>query len=143
MLPPAKNLDDMQQVVTNSTVDGVLAAFFAVLIIVVIADAVAGLGARRSGPAPAADDRGARVALAPGRPLRPDRRPPPSARRWQAAAAGNGGNGARERAGEGGAMTAAAAARGRPRVLYLREVAGETAYDRYVEHRRRGTPTSR
>ena len=39
VLPPAKSLDDMGQVVTNSTVDGVLAAFFAVLIIVVIADA--------------------------------------------------------------------------------------------------------
>jgi carbon starvation protein len=39
VLPPAKSVDDMHQVVTNSTVDGVLAAFFAVLIIVVIADA--------------------------------------------------------------------------------------------------------
>ena len=36
---PAKSLDDMQSVVTNSTVDGVLAALFAVLIIIVIADA--------------------------------------------------------------------------------------------------------
>lgn len=39
VLPPAKNLDDMNAVVTNSTVDGVLAAFFAILIIVVILDA--------------------------------------------------------------------------------------------------------
>jgi carbon starvation protein len=39
VLPPAKSLDDMQAVVTNSTVDGVLAALFAVMIIVVIADA--------------------------------------------------------------------------------------------------------
>jgi carbon starvation protein len=39
VVAPAKNLDDMQAVVTNSTVDGVLAALFAVLIIVVIADA--------------------------------------------------------------------------------------------------------
>jgi carbon starvation protein len=39
VLAPAKNLDDMQQVVTNSTVDGVLAALFAVMIIIVIADA--------------------------------------------------------------------------------------------------------
>jgi carbon starvation protein len=38
VLPPATNMDDMQAVVTNSTVDGVLAALFAVLIIVVIAD---------------------------------------------------------------------------------------------------------
>jgi carbon starvation protein len=40
VLPPAKSMDDMHAVVTNSTVDGILAAFFAVLIIVVIADAV-------------------------------------------------------------------------------------------------------
>jgi carbon starvation protein len=39
VLPPAQNLDDMNAVVTNSTVDGVLAALFAVLIIVVILDA--------------------------------------------------------------------------------------------------------
>ncbi|GAA3940254.1 carbon starvation CstA family protein [Streptomyces gulbargensis] len=39
VLPPAKSLDDMHTVVTNSTVDGVLSALFAILIIVVIADA--------------------------------------------------------------------------------------------------------
>ncbi|MFD4525917.1 carbon starvation CstA family protein [Streptomyces sp. NPDC058470] len=39
VLPPAKNMDDMHTVVTNSTVDGVLAAVLAVLVIVVIADA--------------------------------------------------------------------------------------------------------
>ena len=39
VLPPAQNLDDMQAVVTNSTVDGILAALFASLIIVVILDA--------------------------------------------------------------------------------------------------------
>ncbi|MET7638385.1 carbon starvation CstA family protein [Streptomyces sp. NPDC005438] len=39
VLPPAKNLDEMQTVVTNSTVDGVLSALFAVLILVVLADA--------------------------------------------------------------------------------------------------------
>ena len=39
MLPPAKNSADMQSVVTNSTVDGVLAALFAMLIIIVILDA--------------------------------------------------------------------------------------------------------
>jgi carbon starvation protein len=38
VLAPAKNLDQMQQVVTNSTVQGVLSVVFAVLIIVVIAD---------------------------------------------------------------------------------------------------------
>lgn len=39
VLPPAKNMDDMHTVVTNSTVDGVLAAVLAVLVIVVIVDA--------------------------------------------------------------------------------------------------------
>jgi carbon starvation protein len=39
VLPPAKSIEDMQQVVTNSTVDGVLAALFATMIIVVILDA--------------------------------------------------------------------------------------------------------
>jgi carbon starvation protein len=39
VLPPAKSIDDMQLVVTNSTVDGVLAALFAVLIVIVILDA--------------------------------------------------------------------------------------------------------
>src|SRR4051794_22397895 len=36
---PAKSMDDMHAVVTNSTVDGILSAFFAILIIVVILDA--------------------------------------------------------------------------------------------------------
>ena len=40
VLAPAKNLDDMQAVVTNSTVDGILAAFFAILIIIVLLDAM-------------------------------------------------------------------------------------------------------
>ena len=39
VLAPAKDLDDMQAVVTNSTVDGVLAAFFALLVVVVVVDA--------------------------------------------------------------------------------------------------------
>ncbi|WP_173056857.1 carbon starvation CstA family protein [Phytohabitans houttuyneae] len=39
VLAPAKSLDDMRAVVTNSTVDGVLAAFFAILVIIVIANA--------------------------------------------------------------------------------------------------------
>ena len=39
ILPPAKTMDDMHAVVTNSTVDGVLAAFFALMIIIVILDA--------------------------------------------------------------------------------------------------------
>jgi carbon starvation protein len=39
VLPPATSEEAMQKIVTNSTVDGVLAALFAVLIIVVILDA--------------------------------------------------------------------------------------------------------
>ena len=39
IIPPAKTMDDMHTVVTNSTVDGVLSALFAVLVIVVLADA--------------------------------------------------------------------------------------------------------
>ena len=39
VLPPAKSMDDMHAIVTNSTVDGVLAAFFALMIILVIVDA--------------------------------------------------------------------------------------------------------
>ncbi|MEU5317031.1 carbon starvation CstA family protein [Streptomyces sp. NPDC021056] len=40
VLPPAKTMDDMRTVVTNSTVDGVLTAVLALLIVVVIADAL-------------------------------------------------------------------------------------------------------
>ncbi len=39
VLAPATDLDGMRQVVTNTTVDGILAAFFAILVIVVIGDA--------------------------------------------------------------------------------------------------------
>jgi carbon starvation protein len=40
VLAPAQNVGDMEQIVTNSTVDGVLVAFFAILVIVIIADAM-------------------------------------------------------------------------------------------------------
>ncbi|WP_405863304.1 carbon starvation protein A [Streptomyces sp. NBC_01515] len=40
VLPPAKSMDDMRTVVTNSTVDGVLSAILAVLVVVVIVDAL-------------------------------------------------------------------------------------------------------
>jgi carbon starvation protein len=40
VLPPAKSMDDMHTVVTNSTVDGILTAVLALLIVVVIADAL-------------------------------------------------------------------------------------------------------
>ena len=39
VLPPAQNMGDMNEVITNSTVDGVLAALFAAMIIIVILDA--------------------------------------------------------------------------------------------------------
>ncbi|WP_369273320.1 carbon starvation CstA family protein [Streptomyces sp. R11] len=39
VLPPAKSMDDMHTVVTNSTVDGVLTAVLALLIVIVIVDA--------------------------------------------------------------------------------------------------------
>jgi carbon starvation protein len=39
VIPPAKSIDDVGQIVTNSTVDGILSILFAVLIIVVIVDA--------------------------------------------------------------------------------------------------------
>ncbi|WP_282791289.1 carbon starvation CstA family protein [Streptomyces sp. CC224B] len=39
VLPPAKSMDDMHTVVTNSTVDGVLSALLALLVVVVLADA--------------------------------------------------------------------------------------------------------
>ncbi|MEU1278476.1 carbon starvation CstA family protein [Streptomyces sp. NPDC005805] len=39
VLAPAKSMDDMHTIVTNSTVDGVLCALFAVLILIVLADA--------------------------------------------------------------------------------------------------------
>jgi carbon starvation protein len=49
-LAPAKDVGDMEQVVLNSTIDGLLAAFFAVLIIIVIASsAVVWVRAIRAG----------------------------------------------------------------------------------------------
>jgi carbon starvation protein len=39
VLAPAQSMDDMNAVVTNSTVDGILAALFATMIIIVILDA--------------------------------------------------------------------------------------------------------
>ncbi|MBC7267633.1 MAG: carbon starvation protein A, partial [Streptomyces sp.] len=39
VIPPAKDMDDMHTIVTNSTVDGVLSAVLALLIVVVVVDA--------------------------------------------------------------------------------------------------------
>ena len=70
MLPPAKSMDDMHAVVTNSTVDGMLAAFFAILIIIVIADATR-ISIKAIRAARAADHRGPRHGVAPARAVRP------------------------------------------------------------------------
>src|SRR5690606_3896452 len=40
LLAPAKSMEEMERIVFNSTVDGWLSVLFAVLIIIVIADAV-------------------------------------------------------------------------------------------------------
>ncbi|MEU9228157.1 carbon starvation CstA family protein [Streptomyces massasporeus] len=54
VLPPAKSLDDMHTVVTNSTVDGVLIALFLLLVAVVLANAavVCARAVRSPGPLP-------------------------------------------------------------------------------------------
>jgi len=39
VVPPAKPMDDMHTIVTNTTVDGILAAFFALMVIIVLVDA--------------------------------------------------------------------------------------------------------
>ena len=96
VLPPAKSVGDMEQIVTNSTVDGVLAAFFAILIVVVIADASrVWVRTIRSG----------RPAVLTETPPQPSRLVAPSGlfvlpgerEELEAAVAANGGNGARER----------------------------------------------
>ncbi|MFF2851028.1 carbon starvation CstA family protein [Streptomyces sp. NPDC058001] len=60
VLPPAKNLDDMHTVVTNSTVDGVLIALFLVLVALVIGNAalvcVRTIRAQRAGRPPASTE---------------------------------------------------------------------------------------
>jgi carbon starvation protein len=40
VLAPAKSMDDMHSIVTNSTVDGILAAFFGLMIVIIIVDAI-------------------------------------------------------------------------------------------------------
>jgi carbon starvation protein len=57
VLAPAKSMDDMHAIVTNSTVDGILAAFFAVMIIVVILASarVWWVALRRGEPLPTAE----------------------------------------------------------------------------------------
>lgn len=52
LLAPAKNTDQMEAIITNSTVDGVLAAVFALLVIVVILDAMRVWRKALRGPTP-------------------------------------------------------------------------------------------
>lgn len=99
VLPPAQSLDDMRTVVTNSTVDGVLAALFAVLIIVVIVDAsriwVKAIRARR--PLPTTE-----TEFVPSRLVAPAGLFPTAAERALMAGSGNGAGAARETVGTGG-----------------------------------------
>ena len=80
VLPPAQNMDDMNAVITNSTVDGVLAALFAAMIIIVILDAsrVWFKAIRAREPLPSTEARVRRVEASSRRPA--CSRPPRSAR---------------------------------------------------------------
>ena len=140
VLPPAKNAGDMQQVVTNSTVDGVLSVLFASLIIIVILDAsriwIKAIRARE--PLPTTETPFVESKLwAPAGLL-----PTAEEREYMADDAHGG-----RRLGRHGPR---ARRDGRARVTvrealsgirwYLREVSGETGYERYVEHIRREHP---
>ena len=105
--------------VTNSTVDGILAAFFAILIIIVILDAtrICIKAIRSREPLPSTEV--------------------PAEESQLHAPAGLFARAERARAG-GPRMTVAQVFSGVR--WYLREVSGESAYDRYVEHRRREHP---
>ena len=118
VLAPAQSLDEMDKVVTNSTVDGILAAFFAILIVVVIVDAtrISIKAIRSREPLPNTEvpaEESQLYAPAGLFPTAEEREP-------------------------GVGMTVREAFSGVR--WYLREVAGESAYDRYVEHRRREHP---
>ena len=119
VLAPAKSLDDMQKVVTNSTVDGILAAFFAILIVIVILDATRVCHQGHPVAGAAAQHRGAGRGVEARRAVR-------AVRQLRGTRAG------------GPSMTVRDAFSGVR--WYLREVSGETKYDRYVEHRRRNHP---
>ena len=144
VLPPAKDADQMQAVVTNSTVDGVLAALFAALIIVVILDAVARLGEGDPCARPAAEHRGGGGAGADRRAGRAvlDRRGPRAARRGRRLGRRRRGRRPLQRASARGGDAIAMSLREAVSGVrwYLREVSGESAYDRYVEHMRRDHP---
>jgi hypothetical protein len=75
VLPPAQNVGDMEQIVTNSTVDGVLAAFFASTDNRDHRRRGARVGRDDPGHPPGEVHGGARPALTAGRSGRPDRHP--------------------------------------------------------------------
>jgi carbon starvation protein len=57
LLPPAQDVDQMDQIVTNSTINGVLQAFFALLTLVVVAHALVVIArAIRSGGLPTTEE---------------------------------------------------------------------------------------
>ena len=138
VLAPAKNMDDMQQVVTNSTVDGDPRGALRRADHHRARRRRRGSGSRPSGARPLPDDRGAvrgvqLVARRPGSSRRP--------RSGRIARAQRGGCPARVDRGPaapGARVTLREALSGVR--WYLREVSGETAYDRYVEHLRREHP---
>jgi carbon starvation protein len=93
VLAPAQNVGDMEQIVTNTTIDGILAAFFAVLIIVIIADAARVWIGIISGRRPLETTE---VPAQPSRLIAPAGLIPTATEREEMARAGNGGRFRRE-----------------------------------------------
>jgi uncharacterized short protein YbdD (DUF466 family) len=108
-------MDAMHQVVTNALVDGVLSALFAVLVIIVILDAfriwVKALSAREPLPMMEAPVVPSQIVAPAGLWPTADERKRAAARRTLDAVR-----------------------------WYLKEVAGESSYERYVEHESRKNP---
>jgi carbon starvation protein len=99
-LPPAESVADMEQIVTNTTIDGILAAFFAILIVVIIVDAARVWVGTIRGTRPVVTTE---VPAQPSRLVAPSGLiATPSEREAMAAAAGGNGDRARVPAGVGG-----------------------------------------
>jgi carbon starvation protein len=115
VLAPAKTMDAMHQIVTNALVDGVLSALFAVLVIIVILDAsriwVKALSTREPLPLMESPVVPSQIVAPAGLWPTADERKLAAARRTLDAVR-----------------------------WYLREVAGESSYERYVEHESRENP---
>ena len=140
VLPPAKNMDQMHEVVTNSTVDGVLAALFAVMIIIVLLDSariwwkvIVSKRRLETTEVPFVESTlwapAGLIPTAEERDVHGDQRT-----RDDGSVDTD-----REPVGTGGARMTVKEAFAGVR-WYLREVTGESAYDRYVEHVRRDHP---